>query len=68
MALEKERFCADLIVVNVVEDLVRIEHISREEAWKKVIESKTYQCLHDFETGMWKEGPDYFRDTLERYG
>ncbi len=39
---------------------------SREGGIEIVLESKTYECICDFEAGMWREGPDYFRDTLRR--
>lgn len=41
-------------------------HISLEEARNKALESKAYECLYDFDTGMWMEGPDYFRDLLRK--
>lgn len=28
--------------------------------------SSTYQVLFDFETGVWREGPDYLRSLFEK--
>lgn len=68
MTYEKMKACADMTLANAIEDLAEEEHITIEEARDKAIESKAYQCLYDFETGVWMEGPDYFRDLLSRYG
>ena len=46
-------------------DEVLYEHMSKEEARDKVLESKAYQCLYDFESGVRMEGSDYFRDLLK---
>jgi len=67
MMYEKIKACADLTTANVIEDLARKEHITLKEARDRVIESKAYECLYDFETGMWKDGPDYFRDFLSKH-
>ena len=68
MTYEKMKACADMTLANVIEDLAEYEHLTKEEARDKVLESKTYQCLYDFESGMWMEGADYVRDILNRCG
>ena len=40
--------------------------ISFEEAINKFSNSKTYEVLFDFETELWKEGPDYLLEWFER--
>ena len=64
MKYEKMKACADMTLANAIEDLSRETHIPLEEARNKVLESRAYECLYDFDTGMWMEGPDYFRDLL----
>lgn len=39
--------------------------ISFEDALFKFSASTTYQVLFDFETGVWKEGPDYLRSLFD---
>jgi len=34
-------------------------HISFEEAFYQFVNSAAYEALFDFETGIWREGPDY---------
>ena len=60
--------CADLTLANAIEDMAREEHISIDAARTALLESKTYKCLYDFETGLWQEGPDYLIDTYKRHG
>ena len=67
MQYEKMKSCADMTLANAIQDMVEEEGISLEEARNIILESKAYECLYDFETGMWKEGPDYFRDILRKY-
>ena len=68
MSYEKMKTCADMTLANAIEDMVAYEHMSKEEARNKVFQSKAYQCLYDFESGVWMEGSDYFRDLLKKWG
>lgn len=54
--------CADMILADAIEDMASDENISIAEARDRLLNSKAYQCLYDFDTGLWMEGPDYFRD------
>ncbi len=54
--------CADMILANVIEDLAEEDKITKAEARDRLLESKAYNCLYDFDSGLWKEGPDYFID------
>ena len=40
--------------------------ISFEDAFFTFTTSSTYQVLFDFETAVWKEGPEYIRSLFER--
>ncbi len=53
---------ADLILVSAIEDMAMDMNISIEKARHKLLISKTYKDLYNFDTGLWKEGPDYLRD------
>ena len=66
MQYEKMAACADMTLTNAIEDMAKEEHITIDEARSRLLESKTYECLYDFDTGMWMEGPDYLRDTYKR--
>ncbi|MBQ4513883.1 MAG: hypothetical protein II969_12885 [Anaerolineaceae bacterium] len=54
--------CADMILTDAIEDLANEENISLAEARNRILNSKAYACLYDFETDLWQEGPDYFLD------
>ena len=58
--------CADLILVDAIEDLARESGRNKAEIRKEIMTSKAYDCLYNFETGLWKEGPAYFIDFYER--
>lgn len=40
--------------------------ISFEDAFFTFVMSSTYQVKFDFETAVWKEGPEYIRSLFER--
>lgn len=63
---EPKRFCADLILTDAIMDMADEEGIILQEARNKIINSNAYAALYDFETGLWENGPDYFRDFLQR--
>ena len=63
---EKMKLSADMTLANAIEDMASAENISIKEARNRILESKAYECLYDFDTGMWKEGPDYFRDFMKK--
>ena len=61
MNFEQKTFCADLILTDAIMDMAEEEGITLQEARSKFIKSKAYDALYDFETGLWANGPDYFR-------
>jgi len=63
---EQKRFCADLILTDAIMDMADEEGITLQEARNKIINSNAYIALYDFETGLWENGPDYFRDFYQR--
>lgn len=61
MTYEKMATCADLNLASAIEDLAIEEHIEISEARKRLLGSRTYTCLYNFDSGLWMEGPDYIR-------
>lgn len=52
--------CADLMFTDAVETLAHRLGISTTESRSRLIESGAYAAMYDLETGLWREGPDYF--------
>ena len=46
-------------------DMAEDEGISRQEARSRIINSPAYDAIYNFDTGLWAEGPDYFRSFYE---
>ena len=42
------------------------EYISIEESRNRLLSSNACKCLYDFDSELWKEGPDYFLDYYRR--
>lgn len=66
MSIEQKKFCADLILTDAIMDMAEEEGIPWQEARRKIINSEAYTALYNFETGLWTNGPDYFRDYYNR--
>lgn len=66
MSIEQKKFCADLILTDAIMDMAEEEGISWQEARSRIINSDAYIALYDFETGLWSNGPDYFRDYYSK--
>ena len=56
----QKEYCANNLAAMVIESL---RDMYPEVRFSKLVsdfmDSKTYELLYDFETGMWAEGPDY---------
>ena len=67
---QQKELCAVSVMRSMLEDYSALNHIDFEQALLMFGQSKTYQALYDFSTGMWREGPDYLRswfaDELSR--
>lgn len=63
---EQKRFCADMILTDAIMDMAEEDGITWQEARSKIINSSAYTTLYDFETGLWGNGPDYFRDFYKK--
>ena len=62
---EQKVFCAELILTAAIMDMAEDEGISRQEARSRIINSLAYDTLYNFDTGLWSEGPDYFRSFYQ---
>lgn len=63
---EQKRFCTDLILTDAIMDMAEEDGITWQEARSKIINSNAYTALYDLETGLWGNGPDYFRDFYKK--
>ncbi|MDY4920087.1 MAG: hypothetical protein SO119_03315 [Phascolarctobacterium sp.] len=61
MSSDQKAFCADLILTDAIMDMAEEEGISYQEARNKIINSPAYEALYNYDTGLWENGPDYFR-------
>ena len=66
MSLDKMSACADMILTAAIEDMSEDEHISTTEARNRIIACGAYDCLYNYEFGLWMEGPDYFRCFVQK--
>lgn len=57
--------CAVLAMRGAVESLALREGISYEEALLRFTASNAYEALFDYETEIWKEGPDYLLNLYD---
>lgn len=62
--------CAALVMDGMVKDIAETEGRKYGDILKDFVQSQTYDCLFDFETGVWREDPAYleclFRQELNR--
>ena len=63
---ETKEACAIETMCYMLQTYSLDKHVSFEEALLVFSSSSTYQALFDFETGVWKEGPDYLRSLFDR--
>ena len=66
MSFEKMNICADMILTNAIEDMAEEENISIEESRNRLLSSNACKCLYNFDSGLWKEGSDFFLDYYRR--
>ena len=66
MSYDTMNTCAAITLAAAVEDMAVESGRPIEEIRKEILESKAYECLLDFDSGLWAEGPDYFRDYYKK--
>ena len=63
---EIKNACAIETMHCMVRQYAADKGISFEEAFFAFATSTTYKVLFDFETAVWKEGPEYIRSLFEK--
>ena len=57
--------CAAITFAAAVEDMAAETCRPIEDVRKELIESKAYESLLNFDSGLWASGPDYFREFYQ---
>ena len=63
---ETKEACAIETMRYMLQNYSQDKGIPFQEALLTFTTSSTYQVLFDFETEVWKEGPDYLRSLFEK--
>ena len=58
--------CAVLVMDSMVKDIAKAEGRKYGEVLKDFVQSCAYNCLFDFETGVWREGPAYLESLYRQ--
>lgn len=66
IANETKEACAVETMRCMLQRYAQDQNIPFEDALIAFSTSSTYQVLFDFETGVWREGPDYLRSLFDR--
>lgn len=61
----QKEHCAVNTMRRMLEKYSNEKNMGFEDAFLEFVSSRTYEAIFDFETGIWKEGPDYFKDLYE---
>ena len=62
---KRKNACAVNLMRSMLVKYVQKHGIPFEDAMLQFTESATYETLFDFDTAVWKEGPDYLLDVYE---
>ncbi len=62
---KRKNSCAVNLMRNMLVKYAQKHNIHFEDAIIQFAESSTYEMLFDFDTAVWKEGPDYLLDLYE---
>ena len=57
--------CAVSLMRDTVEELALRDTISYEDALLRFTNSKVYEALFDYDTGIWRESPDYLLNLYD---
>lgn len=66
VSAETKEACAVETMRYMLQNYAQDKGIPFEDALLTFTTSSTYQVLFDFETEVWKEGPDYLRSLFEK--
>lgn len=64
---KQKETCAVITMRDMLRKLANREKISYKEALYRFTSSNIYDALFDFDTGIWKEGPEYLLDLYDRF-
>lgn len=59
MTNDQREACAIITMRDAIASLAQRENISYEEAIIRFTSSRVYDALFDYDTGVWREGPDH---------
>lgn len=62
---KRKNACAVNLMRSMLVKYAQKHNIPFEDAMLQFTESVTYESLFDFDTEIWKEGPDYLLDVYE---
>ncbi len=57
--------CSINLMRSMLTKYAKLQHVSFEDAMIQFAESSTYEMLFDFDTAVWREGPDYLLGLYE---
>ena len=66
ISTETKEACAIETMRFLLQQYAQDKGLTFEEAFFAFSTSSTYEVLFDFETEVWKEGPDYLRSLFEK--
>lgn len=62
---KRKEACAIETMCYMLREYAIEKNVSFETAMTSFVDSIVYQTLFDFDTGVWKEGPDYLRHLFD---
>lgn len=63
---QQKELCAIAAMRSMLEDYSAENGLAFDDAFFQFASSPAYKMLFDYSTGLWREGPDYLRDTFEK--
>lgn len=67
VTIAQKETCAVISMRDAVALLAQEKHISYEDALLLFAGSRIYDALFDFDTGIWKESPEYLLDLYNKF-
>ena len=67
VTLPQKETCAVISMRDAAALLAREKQISYEDALLLFAGSRIYEALFDFDTGIWKESPEYLLDLYNKF-
>lgn len=67
MTTDQKETCAVISMRDAVALLAQERQISYEDALLLFADSRIYDALFDYDTGIWKESPEYLLDLYNKF-